>query len=243
MGSARKQVSDKGIIRMEKKTNNSHIELIVCASTVINYLCQLQLYESKQQDTLPSEKQLEYALSQFKLNARKKLLTDGIIEKAHYLLCTVVDEFYYYGANKSIVKASSLLAKYHNDTKGGEVFFNILNDCLLDPENNCSMLRLIHLLLSIGFKGKFALYPNGTEILSNKKKTIYQVAQINEIDSEETFVSKIVAKNPYRFNCLHKISLLLLFSSIIVWLILNYILNNQAENVQLSLVSALSMHL
>lgn len=95
---------------------------------------------------------------------------------ARYVLCTAVDE----AVSTSLAGESGewsrqgLLSTFHNETWGGEKFFQILDRCMQQPARNLSILELMYLLLSLGFEGKFGIRERGSIALESLRDKIYK---------------------------------------------------------------------
>jgi type VI secretion system protein ImpK len=68
----------------------------------------------------------------------------------------------------------SLLSMFHNETFGGEKFFNILDKLLQNPGQHGDSLELVYLLISLGFEGKYKLDPRGREQLEMIREKTYR---------------------------------------------------------------------
>ncbi len=82
---------------------------------------------------------------------------------ARYALCALIDETVLgtpWGS-ESLWNGQSLLATLHNETGGGEKFFQILSRMSQDPANNIDLLELIYICLCLGFRGKYGVMERG----------------------------------------------------------------------------------
>ena len=95
---------------------------------------------------------------------------------SRYVLCTAVDEAVstsLSGENGEWSK-HGLLSTFHNETWGGEKFFQILDRCMQQPARNLYILELMYLLLSLGFEGKFGVRERGPIALEALRDKIYK---------------------------------------------------------------------
>ncbi|GGJ89260.1 type IVB secretion system protein IcmH/DotU [Pseudomonas matsuisoli] len=100
---------------------------------------------------------------------------------ARYVLCTVADEAVVTTAwgNESEWSGMSLLAAFHNETFGGEKFFQLLERLSRNPAKHLEMLELMFLCLSLGFEGKYRVLPRGLLELEAVRDSVYrQVRQL-----------------------------------------------------------------
>jgi type VI secretion system protein ImpK len=95
---------------------------------------------------------------------------------ARYVLCTAIDE----SITTSRMGESggwsrlALLSTFHNETWGGEKFFQILDRCMQQPARNLYLLEMMYLLLSLGFEGKFRVFDRGPIALESLRDKIYR---------------------------------------------------------------------
>lgn len=115
---------------------------------------------------------LQQQLMEYQTRLQENKVPEWMARQAHYVLCTVLDEFYYQVTARDPFLTPSLLSRYHQDTQGGETFYRYLDEALADPEKNRDLLELFYLCLAVGFKGKYALAENGLEILWNKRQQL-----------------------------------------------------------------------
>lgn len=95
---------------------------------------------------------------------------------ARYVLCTAVDEIMAIslpGESNEWGK-HGLLSSFHNETWGGEKFFQILDRCMQQPARNLYILELMYLLLSLGFEGKYGVLERGPITLEALRDKIYK---------------------------------------------------------------------
>lgn len=111
----------------------------------------------------------------------RRALAASDIEQAQliasrYVLCTAVDE----AVSTSLAgengewSRQGLLSTFHNETWGGEKFFQILDRCMQQPARNLYILELMYLLLSLGFEGKFGIQERGSIALESLRDKIYR---------------------------------------------------------------------
>lgn len=90
-------------------------------------------------------------------------LADKTIEGARYCLCTSLDEaaaLTEWGKG-SIWTGNGLLVTFHNESGGGEQFFQLMETLLLQPERHIDLLELIYFCLLLGFGGRYRVMENG----------------------------------------------------------------------------------
>ena len=69
---------------------------------------------------------------------------------------------------------ASLLSRFHNETFGGEKFFQLLERLSRDPIKHVAMLELMYLCLSMGFEGKYRVMERGGVQLETVRDALYR---------------------------------------------------------------------
>jgi type VI secretion system protein ImpK len=64
---------------------------------------------------------------------------------------------------------------FHNDTSGGERFFQLLDHFERDPESYGEVIELFYLCLSLGFQGRFRILPQGAADLATIRGRLYRL--------------------------------------------------------------------
>jgi type IV/VI secretion system ImpK/VasF family protein len=111
----------------------------------------------------------------FTVNARNAGIHEKTVFRARYVLCTTLDEVV---LNTPWGRASewsenSLLITFHNETWGGEKFFELLDAILPDPRKHLHLLELMYLCLAFGFQGRYRLLDNGRSRLDEQRERTY----------------------------------------------------------------------
>ncbi|TVR60258.1 MAG: type VI secretion system protein TssL [Candidatus Competibacteraceae bacterium] len=127
----------------------------------------------------PDPEQLRWRMIEelkgFTANACERGLPEKTVFRARYVLCTLLDEVV---LNTPWGRASqwsenSLLVTFHNETWGGEKFFELLDSMMLDPRKNLELLELMYLCLAFGFQGRYRLLDNGRNRLDEQRERAY----------------------------------------------------------------------
>src|SRR5437764_324700 len=79
----------------------------------------------------------------------------------HYALCATLDDVILSQSwgTYSVWARHGMVWTFHQDATRGDRFFDILAHLQRDPGPNAELLRLMHLCLSTGFKGRLRLHP------------------------------------------------------------------------------------
>lgn len=124
---------------------------------------------------------LNVAIKLFEHHALQEGVEGGQVMAARYVLCTVVDEAVVTTpwGNESAWSQMSLLSTFHNETFGGEKFFQLLEHLSRNPVKHLAMLELMYICLSLGFEGKYRVLPRGMLELEAIRDSLYrQIRQL-----------------------------------------------------------------
>jgi len=139
-------------------------------------------------DTAGLQRQLVDELKQFESRANAAGVPQEHAVTARYALCTSLDEAIMntpWGASSNWSQ-NSLLSTFHNETFGGEKFFNILTRLLETPGQNIDLLEFYYICICLGFEGKYRMEPRGRDqlelVLDNLYRTIEQIRPLVETD-------------------------------------------------------------
>ncbi|MGC8015905.1 type IVB secretion system protein IcmH/DotU, partial [Salmonella enterica] len=79
-----------------------------------------------------------------------------VIVGARYCLCTALDEAAALTpwGSRGVWSGSGLLVTFHNETWGGEKFFQLLARLSQNPREHIALLELINFCLLLGFEGR-----------------------------------------------------------------------------------------
>ncbi len=112
----------------------------------------------------------------FETRAQHSGISPEVIIGARYCLCTAVDEaaaLTPWGG--SIWSSQSLLVMFHNETWGGEKFFQLLSRLVQNPQQHLHLIELIYFCLAMGFEGRFRVIDNGRSQLETLKQRLLQI--------------------------------------------------------------------
>ena len=127
-------------------------------------------------------------VQQFEAAARSKGEPSDVILGARYILCTAVDETVLNTpwGSQSVWATQTLLGTFHNETWGGEKFFQLLDRLIQEPARNLHLLELMYLCLSLGFEGKFRVQERGRAMLDSVQDNLYQTIRLHRGDVERS---------------------------------------------------------
>jgi len=123
-----------------------------------------QLRNSISQAGVPQlREQMIQQLRTFEDKARAGGGEQNTVLTARYLLCSYLDEAVLstpWGSESGWAN-QSLLSTFHNETWGGEKFFQVLEQHAQSPSRSLNILELIFVCLAFGFQGKHQLSDRG----------------------------------------------------------------------------------
>jgi type VI secretion system protein ImpK len=126
----------------------------------------------------PNPAALRSALSdtvrRFESNARAAGVPNDQVVAARYVLCTFVDQCASstpWGASGAWA-SNSLLVQFHNESWGGEKVFQLLAKLGKDVPTNRNLLELLHVVLSLGFEGRYRGMDNGRAQLDSIRERL-----------------------------------------------------------------------
>mgnify|MGYP000125202440 CR=1 FL=1 len=105
---------------------------------------------------------------------------------ARYILCTVLDEFATktpWGGN-GVWSSQSLLSQFHDETGGGEKFFQILEHLQTQPATYLPVLELMYISMSLGFEGKYSLENRGNVEIENLRDNLFHLMRLQRGEAE-----------------------------------------------------------
>ncbi len=111
----------------------------------------------------------------FTAHARDAGIDEKTVYRARYVLCTMLDEVVLNTpwGRVSDWSENSLLITFHNETWGGEKFFELLDAIIVDPRKNLALLEVMYLCMSFGFQGRYRLLENGRSRLDGQRERVY----------------------------------------------------------------------
>jgi len=177
------------------------------ASSILFLLSELP-YLSPPQDIASFREKLIKQLRVFE-RAVKQSPHHGLLDEAHYVLCSVVDEAILNSSWDTVQnywRSHGTTREFSYDRLGGEKFFTILNEARQDPLHNIDLLELMFVCLSLGFRGKYQLEPKGAEWVENIHQELFRIiSQYRYAEQVELFpicLSLICKPEKKRLNIL-----------------------------------------
>ncbi len=167
-------------LRPAESFNISLNPLVAAASTLLSEVVRLK-HSFEGEDLHALNQRLSGELKLFEHRALHDGAESSQVMAARYVLCTVIDEAVVTTpwGNESEWSQMSLLSSFHNETFGGEKFFQLLERLSRNPVKHLPMLELMYLCLSLGFEGKYRVMPRGMLELEAVRDSLYrQIRQL-----------------------------------------------------------------
>ncbi|MBK3759516.1 type IVB secretion system protein IcmH/DotU [Stutzerimonas frequens] len=162
-------------LRPAETFNISLNPLVAAASPLLSEVVRFK-HSLESEDLQALHSQLSSAIKLFEHRALHDGAESSQVMAARYVLCTVLDEAVVTTpwGNESEWSQMSLLSSFHNETFGGEKFFQLLERLTRNPVKHLPMLELMYLCLSLGFEGKYRVLPRGMLELEAVRDSLYR---------------------------------------------------------------------
>ncbi|MCI0918906.1 type IVB secretion system protein IcmH/DotU [Pseudomonas stutzeri] len=167
-------------LRPAETFNISLNPLVAAASSLLSEVVRLK-HSYEGEDLHALNQRLSAELKLFEHRALHDSAESSQVMAARYVLCTAIDEAVVTTpwGNESEWSQMSLLSSFHNETFGGEKFFQLLERLSRNPVKHLPMLELMYLCLSLGFEGKYRVMPRGMLELEAVRDSLYrQIRQL-----------------------------------------------------------------
>ncbi len=140
--------------------------LLAVANPILNMIYQVRTLVHNP-DPSQLRNYLIEEIKKFEARAKAEAILPEHITAARYCLCTVIDETAAqtpWGGG-GVWPRYSLLVTFHNETWGGEKFFQILAKVSQTPALHRDLIELMFFCISLGFEGRYKIVPNGNSQL------------------------------------------------------------------------------
>jgi type VI secretion system protein ImpK len=150
--------------------------LAVAANPLLNLIPQIRVMPHH-----PDPGQLRnYLVEQvqlFERRARESQVSPEVVIGARYALCTALDET----AAKTpwggggVWSRHSLLVTFHNETWGGEKFFQVLARLVQEPTKHIDLIEMMGVCIALGFEGRYGVVDNGRTQLEALRRRLVEI--------------------------------------------------------------------
>jgi type VI secretion system protein ImpK len=163
---------------------------------------------------------------------------NSVVLSFRYILCTFIDEAVMgrdWGS-QSEWSQHSLLARFHNETWGGEKVFVLLVRLQEEPVRYRDILEFIYLCLCLGFEGRYKVMSQGRDEFERIVKQLYKLLS-SEAEAEHSNVLHLdLGRQSCRYQLRKQVSLRSLFMGgafllATIFGLYHHQLNNQTQDV------------
>ena len=149
--------------------------LVAAANPLLNAIPQIR-HSVTHADPAGLRQRLIDEIRQFEMQCQRAGLPYEVIIGARYCLCTAIDEAAALTPWGSAAwPGQGLLVTFHNETWGGEKFFQLLAKLSQNPREQIVLLELINYCLQLGFEGRYRVLDNGRSQLETIKNRLLQM--------------------------------------------------------------------
>lgn len=150
--------------------------LVTAANPLLNAIPQSR-HSVSHDDQAGLRQQLIDEIRRFEVRCQQSGLAYEVIVGARYCLCTALDEAAALTpwGSRGVWSGSGLLVTFHNETWGGEKFFQLLARLSQNPREHIVLLELINFCLLLGFEGRYRVMDNGRTQLETIKQRLWQM--------------------------------------------------------------------
>ncbi|RKP44535.1 DotU family type VI secretion system protein [Trinickia fusca] len=147
--------------------------LVAAANALLNLVPQIR-YTVHHPNPGWLREHLASQVREFEARAQQAGVHAEEVGAARYCLCTALDEAaaltpWGGAANWS---SDSLLVAFHNETWGGEKFFEVLDRLMQRPHEHLPLLELLYYCLALGFEGRYRVLDNGRAQLDELRQRL-----------------------------------------------------------------------
>lgn len=150
--------------------------LVAAANPLLRLVSQLRASASHP-DVSGLREQLVAALRKFEEQARANGVESHKIRGATYALATLLDETIASTpwGNSGAWAKQTLLVLFHNETWGGEKFFQLLARLAENVPANRDLLELLYACLALGFEGRYRVVEDGRSQLETVRQRLAEL--------------------------------------------------------------------
>ncbi len=161
--------------------------LVMAANPVLNLVPQIRT-TAQMADAAQFREFLVGKVQEFERRARELGVPPETIIGARYCLCTVVDESAAQTpwGGSGVWSRHSLLVTFHNETWGGEKFFQLLSKLAQNPQQYRNLLELMYYCISLGLEGRFRVVDNGRAQLETLRQRLWTILRDQGVGSDDS---------------------------------------------------------
>lgn len=152
--------------------------LVAAANTLLNLIPQIRVMATNA-DPGSFQQFLLESIREFERKAGAAGVPMETIIGARYCICTALDETAAQTpwGGSGVWPRYSLLVALHNETWGGEKFFQLLAKLVQTPQQHIDLIELMYYCLMLGLEGRYRVIENGRSQLETLKARLLQVIE------------------------------------------------------------------
>ena len=150
--------------------------LALAANPLLNLIPQIRVM-AQHPDPGQLRNYLVEQVQLFERRAREAMVPHETVIGARYALCTALDETAAktpWGGGGAWSR-HSLLVTFHNETWGGEKFFQVLARLVQDPKKHIDLIEMMAVCIALGFEGRFGVVDNGRTQLETLRRRLVEI--------------------------------------------------------------------
>lgn len=159
--------------------------LVAAANPLLDLIPQLRA-SLNHPDPAALRDMLARGIQEYERRAREAGISQEKIIAGRYVLCTLLDEAAAstpWGGS-GVWGGYSLLVLFHNETFGGEKFFQLLGRVADNRKANLDLLELMYIALALGLEGRYRLLENGRSQLDALKAELHDMIRRERGETE-----------------------------------------------------------
>ena len=152
--------------------------LVAAANTLLNLIPQIRSMATNG-DSGAFQQFLLESIRDFERKAGAAGVPMETVIGARYCICTAIDETAAQTpwGGSGVWPRYSLLVALHNETWGGEKFFQLLAKLVQTPNQHIDLIELMYYCLMLGLEGRYRVIDNGRSQLETLKARLLQVIE------------------------------------------------------------------
>ncbi len=224
-------------LSLQKIDSHSDNRLLDAGKSILVVLAELRRPQ-RNLDLIKFKKRVSLDLESFDVKAKNAGVAESNVLIARYMICAAMDEFVLdtpWGANSNWSQ-NSLLSTFHQDSAGGQKFFDIIDKLLREPDGQWELLELAYLCLSLGFLGKYRIFEKGQNQLAHLKQKLYQAIRLERGDVDRALCLNPTPADAQKVNVVKRINwrkllLMTLSPLLVIYLVLAFKINYEGDQV------------
>jgi type VI secretion system protein ImpK len=152
--------------------------LLAAANRLLNLIPQIRAMATNDDPRALQQLLLE-SVREFEQRAGAAGVPMETVIGARYCICTVLDETAAQTpwGGSGVWPRHSLLVALHNETWGGEKFFQLLARLVQTPQQHIDLIELLYFCVMLGFEGRYRVIDNGRAQLETLKARLLQLIE------------------------------------------------------------------